>query len=175
MNTNEHVSTHNSFLDKIKRLIISVLWQVPWFGSVWIVIWYVQKNLVTYLTVAFELSAHINNAHLLSERTNLLKKGLSLTNPMGYADYIGAVSADIFAQAKVSTIQQTIRLLSGFFDGVLDIVWMIACVYAFFRVLRTYKSKTQENDIANAVVSKLLPILTEIKSDRQVSHQQNME
>ena len=161
------IQKNNSVIDKIKCLATSVLWQLPWLGGLFVIIWYVKKNLMTYLMISFELNTHVLNANILGERTKLIKKSLSLTNPMGYADYAGAVSADLFAQAKVATLQQTVQFLNNFCVGLLDIVWVITCIYAVIRVLRLYRTKKQENDIANAVVAKIIPILADMRADKK--------
>ena len=58
-------------------------------------------------------------------------------------------------------VEQTVDLLSAISNGLLSLVWIIALIYGIKKVFQYTYQKTTENDIANAVVEKILPILLE--------------
>ena len=155
--------TNDTLWDTVKRFISGIFWQVPWLSAVGGGSWFVKQNLQTYLETYFDLFLYQKNAVDLQERTEAIQNTLSLTNPLRYADYISALSASTFASAKASTVEQAIHLISGLTNGILSVIWIIACIYAVIRVFKHVHQKTMENDIANQVVEKLLPILEDIQ------------
>ena len=151
----------DSVKETVKRYIFGIFWQVPWLAGLFALSWYIRQNSENWLVRYFDLFIVQKNAVQLEEKTQLLKSTLSLSNPLRYADYLSALSSSTFAKAKASTLEQTIDLLSACFNGLLTVVWIIACIIAIKKVFAYVNQKSMENEIANAVVEKILPILLE--------------
>ena len=147
--------------ETVKRYIYGILWQIPWLSGLFGLSWYIRQNSTEWLSRYFDLFVIQKNAVQLEEKTQLLKESLSLSNPLRYADYLSALSSSTFAKAKASTLEQTIQLLSGFFNGFLTVIWIIALFIAIKKVFAYVQQKSMENEIANAVVEKILPVLLE--------------
>lgn len=142
-----------------KRWVIAVCWQIPWFALFSGGIWYLKERVNGYLVQAFDLSFYTQNAVLWQKRTAWIYENLSFSNPSSYADYIKALSANAFASAKESITRQTVSLLTDFAQGLFDVIFVIGCVYVVMRVIRLYKEQTRNDEIADAVVAKLRPLL----------------
>lgn len=152
---------NTSVLDSLKRLMAAVFLQLPWLCAVLGGMGYVHFKAPEWLNHYFKLSVHQNMAFQLQKRLDFVKENISLLNPLHYADYISALSSSTIESTKVTVISQTVSLLINCLDGLLFVLSVIICIYAFFRVLGCWRRKTSENDIANAVVEKLLPLLEE--------------
>ncbi len=148
------------------RIIFAVLWQMPWYGIFSGFVWYGKKETHTYLQNKFSIIYHERIANALTKQTDRIAETLSVTNPASFTEYISALSKSTFASAKVSTLQQTARFTENIIVGGLEIIWIIGSIYCIFRIIRLYNTKTTENDIADAVVKKLIPLLEDIKKSQ---------
>lgn len=146
----------------LKRFVSSILVQIPWFTLFSALVWYGKKNTAFFLERSFDLWSVQKNASFLQGRTDLYQKALSLTSPSTYADYIASLTASTFSTARVTTMEQTIHLLSFLFESGLTLIWFLGAFYAVLRIFKSYRRRTTENDIANLVVAKLVPILEEM-------------
>lgn len=158
---------HNSIKDKLLRFLSGILWQVPWLSCLYGIGYYIQKKLPDYLNIYFDLSTAQRISRALQIRVNVLQDTLSLSNPFNIGEYVSALTASSFAKAKESTLEKTIEFLIGFYEGIFHFIFICAVIYAFFRILRYYHERSLENNIANKVVQKLIPILKEIHHQKE--------
>lgn len=161
----------NSAKEAVKRYFFGICWQVPWLSGLFGLSWYLHQNTTEWLSRYFQLSGYQKTAVQLEEKTQLLKETLSLSNPIKYADYLNTLTSSTFAKAKASTLEQTIDLLSGFINFILAAILIFSIIVAIKKVFSYVNRKSMENDIANAVVEKILPVL--IEYNKQTTSNQN--
>lgn len=147
---------------RLKRLLTAVLGQLPWFIIFAGTVRYGKMQLPAYLKRIFDFGMYEKTAMISEGRLEELQKALSVTNPFGYADYVAAFSVNAFANARLVTLRQTIRILETLLDNCLSFIWFLGCFYLVVRIVRCYHEKTRENEIADAVIEKLKPLLLEI-------------
>lgn len=156
-----------SVFDKTQRIIVGILFQVPWFSFFSFGIWYAQTNTISFLENYFKLWQEKRAFFILKQQTQAIKDNLSLINPLKLTDYISSLTASTFAKAKVTTLEQTIHFLSYLFESILSFIWFLGIIYVFIRSYRYYREKTVENNVANLVVEKLIPILERIENNQK--------
>ena len=119
-------------------------------------------NLTQFFYAYFDLPLEKQKASILQEYTNKASENLSLLSPSKISEYISSLTSSTFASAKIASIEKTIHFLTSFFDTLL-VLLLIYFAYAFISSsLSKYHEKEKENDIANLVVEKLLPVLKNI-------------
>ncbi len=122
-------------------------------------VYFFKMNLTSFFYNYFDLPLEKQKLSILSKFTSKAGENLSLLSPGKISEYITSLTNSTLAQAKVSTLEKTIHFLTSFFDTVLFFV-LIYFAYAFVRdTFLLFKEKERENNIANLVVEKLLPLL----------------
>lgn len=122
-------------------------------------VYFFKMNLTSFFYNYFDLPLEKQKLSILSKFTSKAGENLSLLSPSKISEYITSLTNSTLAQAKVSTLEKTIHFLTSFFDTVLFFV-LIYFAYAFVRdTFLLFKEKERENNIANLVVEKLLPLL----------------
>ena len=122
-------------------------------------VYFFKMNLTSFFYNYFDLPLEKQKLSILSKFTSKAGENLSLLSPSKISEYITSLTNSTLAQAKVSTLEKTIHFLTSFFDTVLFFV-LIYFAYAFVRdAFLLFKEKERENNIANLVVEKLLPLL----------------
>lgn len=122
-------------------------------------VYFIKMNLTSFFYNYFDLPLEKQKLSILSKFTSKASENLSLLSPGKISEYIASLANSTLAQAKVSTLEKTIHFLTSFFDTVLWLI-LIYFAYAFVRdTFALFKEKEQENNIANLVVEKLLPLL----------------
>lgn len=159
---------NSSVLSNLKRFIGGILFQIPWFSLFSGFIWYAQTHAISFLNHYFEVEEAQKTAFLLRQKTKAIEETLSFVNPLKLADYISSLTASTFATAKVSTLEQTVHTFSFLVENVLTFMWFLGAFYVFVRAFRFYTEKTRENNIANLVIEKLIPVLEEMKNNQNI-------
>lgn len=147
--------------DRIKRFILAVLPQFFGLCLVLGIIVYVHFYITPWLNQYFNVAVYENEAERLQKKIQFTEQHLSVFNLSGYADYLSAVTGETLASAKVAALKQTVLFLADFFDSLLLILTLFIGISVIFRIRGTLKKQTFENEIAEAVIKKLLPVLTE--------------
>lgn len=155
-------NTQTSFKDKTLRFFRAALPSFFKYGFLSGFVFFVKINLHQFFYTYFDLPLEKKKASILQEYTKKASENLSLLSPSKISDYITSLTNSTFVSAKVSTLEKTINLLTSFFDTILLFI-LIYFAYAFItNTFANYKEKEKENDIANLVVQKLLPLLKDI-------------
>lgn len=157
----QNFNKNDGIVDNFKRFIKAFLYQGIWFGILSGLVFYLKANLNLFLEKYFELEKFKTETPALIEKINRVSDSLSIMNPSSIGNYISTMTQATFFEAKRVSLEKTVDLISFIGNGTLSIIWVIALIYFCFKVIGYYKEKSQENDLANKVVEKLLPILEE--------------
>lgn len=154
-------NTHSSLKDKTYRFFKAA--GAPFFKYLFLsgFIYFVKINLNTFFYNYFDLQLEKQKVVILQSYAKKAGENLSLLSPTKISDYITSLTASTFTSAKVASLEKTVNFLTSFFDTVLFLI-LIYFLYAFItKSLSNYKEKERDNEIANLVVKKLLPLLKE--------------
>lgn len=148
--------------DKIKRLILAILWYGPFLGAILGGSWYLKKILPSYIASYFNLEAAKTMALLNEKRVELLKDTLSF--PMGLPQYLAAQAAAISSATKASTLEVATNATVSLLSGLLSLICIIAVIYVLLKIVGYYKTRAAEDRIARQVTNRLIPMLEEINN-----------
>ena len=159
---NFHFNTHTSFKDKTLRFLKSACPSFIKYSLLSSFVFLIKMNLTQFFYAYFDLPLEKQKASILQEYTNKASENLSLLSPSKISEYISSLTSSTFASAKIASIEKTIHFLTSLFDTLM-VLLLIYFAYGFISSsLSKYHEKEKENDIANLVVEKLLPVLKNI-------------
>lgn len=165
MNANPSVFKRHreTMKDRLKRLVLSLLWYGPLLaGAVWGT-WYVKKLLPAYISNYFGLPAAQSISMANIRRAEFLKDHLSF--PMGLPQYLTAQMSAIVATTKAGTLEIAANAAVTLLSGLLSILVVILAIYIVLRFLKYYKTRAAEDRIARQVANRLIPMLEEINNN----------
>lgn len=149
--------------DRLKRLVLSLLWYGPLLaGAVWGA-WYIKKLLPAYVSNYFGLPAAQSISMANIKRAEFLKDNLSF--PMGLPQYLTAQMSAIAATTKAGTLEIATNAAVTLINGLLSIFVVILAIYIILRFLKYYKTRAAEDRIARQVANRLIPMLEEINNN----------
>ena len=154
-----------SFFRPIFRLIISALWQLVWLAPVALLYWYAQRTLPSFIQAHFGLETIQNKMNTLDNVAEVMKSSTSLTNPTALLHYVSTQLSKLALSFQLNATQMTASVLQSLCSWGLDILWIIAVIYALIRTIRTYRSKSEVYQTALSVVQQLEPQLSSLKEE----------
>lgn len=150
--------SEESFKDKVKRFFSALWFPLLKFLLTSGLLFYFKVNTKTILSNQFEIAHEKDKATLIWDMFQKSKNELSLSvNKI--ADYISSASSGMLAEAKIYSMEKMISLLSGIIELGIMLFWVYLIFSFFSNVVQEYNKKDEQNEIANLVVKKLLPIL----------------
>ena len=143
----------------ICRLIASALWQLVWLLPLWGACWYGKLALPRIIRSHFNIDQAQDRLVSLEQFAETMKNASSLTNPTALMHYLSA----LFSKFSVSTKLNTLEMASNVSQTVciwgLNLIWIIALIYAVVRTFRTYRSKSATYETATTVARQIQPQL----------------
>ena len=125
----------------ICRLIASALWQLLWLLPLSVVYWYSKQALPNMIRSHFGVDQAQAKLSSLEQFAELMKNNSSLTNPTAILHYLSAQLSKFSAATKLSTIEITSNILQTICLWGLNILWILALVYAVIRALMSVSQK----------------------------------
>ena len=147
-----------SFKDKVKRFFSALWFPLLKFLLISGLLFYFKINAKTILSNQFELTHEKDKATLIWENFQHNKEELSLSIKK-IVDYIGSASSGALAEAKIYSLEKMISLFSSLIELGITLFWVYLIFSFFSNVAQEYNKKDEQNEIANLVVKKILPIL----------------
>lgn len=147
-----------SFKDKVKRFFLALWFPLLKFLLISGLLFYFKINAKTMLANQFDLAHEKDKATLIWEIFQQKKDDLSMSLSK-ISDYIGSASSGALAEAKIYSLEKMISLFSSIIELGIMLFWVYLIFSFFSNVAQEYNKKEEQNEIANLVVKKLLPIL----------------
>ena len=141
------------------RLVAAALCQLLWLIPVGILCWYGEKALPSFIQNHFGLDQARDRLTSLEQFAEVMKNNSSLSNPTAFLHYLSALFSKFAATTKLSTIEITTNILQNICLWGLNILWILAVIYAIIRTLRLYRAKSTTYDIAASVTRQIQPQL----------------
>lgn len=141
------------------RLIVCFLWQLIWLLPVAIGYFYGKSILPTLIRKHFAVDQLQDQLVSLDKFAEVMKNNSSLTNPSAAFQYITTLVSKFSVSAKLNTLEMTSDILQSLAVFGLNLLAIIALIYAVIRTFRLYRSKTETFDTAAVVVAQLHPQL----------------
>ena len=151
----------NTLKDKVKRFLGCCIAPVIKFSILSAGIFYVKANLNILLMQYFNLTTEKTKAALLLEHLKKIGSDVSLLSPSSISNYLSNATTAFLAEAKVTYLEKSISLSTMLINGILTLVWFYLIYKLIFSILDSYKEKDKENEFANLIVQKILPIIKE--------------
>lgn len=146
---------------KIKRFFLCAIAPCIKFSIFSSAIFYIKANLATLLMEYFNLTTEKTKASLLLEHLKRVGNEVSLLSPKGFTTYLSSATNAVLAEAKVTYIEKIISVSTLFVNGILTLVWFYLIYKLIFSIIGAYHEKERQNELANLVVQKMLPVLKE--------------
>ena len=156
----------------ICRLIAAILWQLVWLVPVWLLCWYGKMTLPLKIRSYFGMDQAQDRLASLEQFAEVMKNNSSLTNPTAILHYLSAQLAKFSAVTKLNTLEITSNLLQTLCLWGLNLLWILALVYALVRILRLYRSKSATHETAVAVARQLQPQLILLRQELDALHEE---
>ena len=155
----------------ICRLVASALWQLIWLLPVWGMCWYGKVRFPEMIRAHFKVDQLEERLASVEKFAELMKNTASLSNPTALMHYISAQ----FSRFSVATKLNTMEMTSHFFQTLclwgLNLIWILAVIYAVIRMVRSYRSRSQifttTTAVARELDSKFLLLQQEIMTLRE--------
>ena len=141
------------------RLVSSALWQLLWLIPVGVLCWYGKTILPQAIQNHFGLDQARDRLTSLEQFAEVMKNNSSLTNPTALLHYISASFSKFAATTRLSTLEITTNILQNICLWGLNILWIVAVIYAIIRTIRLYKAKSSTYEIAASVTRQIQPQL----------------
>lgn len=147
-----------SFKDKVLRFFSALWFPLIKFSLISALLFYFKVNMKGILAQYFDVSHEKDKVSLIWEQFQKSGEELSLSVKK-IADYIGTASSGALAEAKIYSLEKMISLFSGLIELGITLFWIYLIFSFFSNVRQEYNKKNEQNEIANLVVKKLLPVL----------------
>ena len=154
-----------AFVRPICRLIGAALWQLVWLIPLWGVCWYSKRALPQMIRTHFGVDQAQDKLNSLEQFAEIMKSSSSLSNPTALLHYISAQLSKFSAATKLSTLEITSNILQTLCIWGLNLIWIIALVYAVVRTIRLYRDKANTYNTALSVAHQLQPQLLALQQE----------
>ena len=141
----------------IYRFISCALWQLPWFGLVAGGVWWYKKTLPVAIQHHFGVDQADIYLQQAVERVRILKNITSISNPSSFISYLSALFDRTSANAKYTSLQLVANTAESITIWALDIIFILACVYALYRVYKAFRADTQKYHFTKSIVNQINP------------------
>lgn len=145
------------FMRIICRFIASILWQLVWLIPLWGLCWYGKLFLPKLIRSQFAIDQLKDRLVSLEQFAEIMKKNTSFSNPTALIHYVSTQLAKISETVKLNTLEVTSDILQNLCVGVINLLWIVALIYAVIRVFKTFHAKTQEYALAHQVARQMQP------------------
>ena len=151
----------NTLKDKTKRFLGCSIGPIIKFSILSGAIFYIKENSNTLLIQYFNLTTEKTKAALLLEHLKKIGSDVSLLSPSSISNYLSNATTAFLAEAKVTYLEKSISLSTMIINGILSLAWFYLIYKLIFSIIDSYKEKDKENEFANLIVQKILPIMKE--------------
>ena len=149
----------------ICRLISAALWQLVWLVPLWGIYWYGKHALPSMIQAHFGVDQAQDRLASLEHLAEVMKNNASLTNPAAILHYLSAQLSKLSTTLKLNSIEMTSNIIQTICLWGLNILWILALIYALIRTIRLYRSKSEIHDTANAVAKQIHPQIVLLKHE----------
>ena len=156
----------------ICRLIVCILWQLPWLGIVALGVWWLKHTIPASIHAHFGLDQAKQNVELLTNIAKTMKSSASFTNPSAFVSYLGALLERTSANAKYAAVQMTASTAESIVIWGLDLILFIACIYAVFRVYKAWRADTKTYETTKTIVNQITPHIEALSTQIAVLQQE---
>ncbi|MBP5343972.1 MAG: hypothetical protein J6Y85_02735 [Alphaproteobacteria bacterium] len=153
-----------SIFRPICRLISCTLWQLPWFGVIAGGVWWYKQTLPVAIQHHFGLDQADLSLQQSLERVRILKGMTSFSNPGSLVSYLSALFDRTSANAKYTSLQMIAGTAETVTIWALDLIFILACVYAVYRIYKAFRADTQKYHFAKSIVNQINPNIEALHS-----------
>ena len=154
------------------HLIVAILWQLVWLVPVGLGIWYIKRILPAALNGHFGVDQARDRLVSLEKFVDVIKSAGSLTSPSFLMNYMSAQLSKFTVTAQLHTALMTTQILESMCLWGLNLLGIIAVVYAVIRVFRHFRTRIQTDYVATSVAKKIHPDIEELKEQIILLQQQ---
>ena len=164
-----------TLLRPVWQLIVAILWQLVWLVPVGLGIWYIKRILPAALNAHFGVDQARDRLVSLEQFVDVIKSAGSLTSPSFLMNYMSAQFSKFAVTVQLHTALVTTQILESICLWGLNLLGIIAVIYAVIRVFRHFRSRVQTDYIATSVSKKIRPDIEELKEQIILLQQQVQE
>ena len=156
----------------ICRLVACILWQLPWLAIIAGGVWWFKHKIPAAIHTHFGLDQAKENVDFITAMAKTLKSQASFTNPSAFFSYLAALLERTSANAKYTAVQMTASTAESIVIWGLDLVLVLACVYAVFRVYKAWRSDTKTYEMTKTIVNQVTPHIEALSAQIAVLQQE---
>lgn len=156
----------------ICRLIACILWQLPWLGIFAGGVWWCKHKIPTAIHAHFGLDQAKEDLSFVVAMTKTLKSQASFTNPTAFFSYLGALLERTSTNAKYAALQMTANTAESIIIWGLDLILVLACIYAVFRVYKAWRADTKTYEMTKTIVNQITPSIEALSAQITILQQE---
>ncbi len=149
----------------ICRFVAVVLGQLVWLMPLWGLCWYAKLNLPNFIYTHFGIDQTQDRLASLESFAEVMRQNTSLTNPTTLLNYIGVQLSKISVALKLNTLAATGHIMEVLGVGLINLVWILALLYAVIRIVRVYREKSHEYALAQQITKQLRPDILDLQCE----------
>jgi len=147
------------------RFIAATLWQLIWLVPVALLCWYGKLVVPSWIHARFNIDQTHDRLVSLEHFADMMKQNSSLSNPTALLHYISAQMAKISVSVKLNTLEATSDILQNVCIWILNLLWILAVVYAVVRIVRAYRARSQAYVLAQQVAYQIRPDILSLQNE----------
>ncbi len=141
----------------ICRMTAGFLWQLIWLAPVYLFCWWGKMHFPHAIRTHFGLEQAQDRLTSLERFSEVMKNNVSLSNPAALGSYLSTQLSKFSMAAKLNTLEMTSGLTESLCVWWLNLLWIVAVIYAVIRTFRYYRAEKATYDAAQAVSHQLQP------------------
>ena len=149
----------------ICRFVAVVLGQLLWLVPLWGLCWYGKMALPQLIYTKFGIDQTQDRLASLETFAEMMKQNTSLSNPTALLHYVSAQLSKISVAIKLNTLETTGNVLAILGVGLINLLWILAVVYAVIRIVRVYREKSHEYALAQQITKQLRPDILDLQCE----------
>ena len=142
---------------RVCRFIAAILWQLVWLVPVCGLCWYGKLVLPQMVRAQFGIDQTQDRLLSLEPFAEIMKHNTSFSNPTALLHYVSAQLSKISVSMKLNTLEASSEIFQTVCIWLINILWIVAVIYAVIRVFKTYRSKSKEYALAQRVARQIQP------------------
>ena len=164
--------TVSMFVHPICRLIVSMVWQLVWLAPLWMICWYAKLQAPLMIRAHFNVDQLEERLVSLDKFAEVMKNNTSFSNPAALMHYISAQFSRFSVATKLNTLEMTSHFVQTLCLWGLNLILIVATIYAIIRTIRSYRARTQVYTTVTAIAQELEPKFTLLQQEIKALHEE---
>lgn len=157
-----------SFLfSRLKRLIIAILYQVPWVLLGVALYFYAHHTFADKIQSAFGIVEAQDRLAQATQATAFMKNMISVSNPVASINYLTSLVTQTTAWTRLNSSQMFANVATSLSLWLVDAFLFIGGIYLVWHVFKLYRQRGRQLESADLVAKELKPYFQGLQNEIQ--------